>query len=306
MLCLRRVRSPGVLLPSVGGAALFWLLSSSCAVASDITFAVIGPHEYDLPVDFKPFNVFVQYGVGNAAGSSYNGQGSRKPEGGSHTWSGLSKYVHFWTFDSIPHVGFAYEVIQSESCRLANGTNYGGLGPTITGPAVWFKPNKHSTFGIQTFMQTPSATRRDLNPQYWSNLSSFMFDYEWKHFSFDGDLGAVVASTKHVRGEHSYHPGTAFHSNLRFSWKASRMWEPFFAMDWQNNAGWRDNTLGRYIADSSSREVTLGVGLMWRISSKLDITARYAHSVDGRYIPETNAYYFKLVYLFDGALFSHY
>lgn len=77
-------------------------------------------------------------------------------------------------------------------------------------------------------------------------------------------------------------------------------------MDWQNNAGWRDNTLGRYVADSSSREVTLGVGLMWKINPKLDITTRYAHSVDGRYIAETNAYYFKLVYRFDGALFSHY
>lgn len=277
------------------------------AYASDITFAVIGPHEYDLPVDFeKPFNVFVQYGDGNAAGSYYNGQGARCPGMGSHTWAGMSKYVHFWSMKSIPHVGFAYEVIQTESYRLADGTNFGGLGPVISGPAVWFKPNAHSTFGIQTFMETPSATRAVLNPQYWSNLSSFMFDYEWKHFSFDGDLGAVVGSTLHQKGQHSYHPGTAFHSNLRFSWKASRALEPFFALDWQNVAGLYDNTMAHYVANTSSREVALGVGVMWNITPTLNITTRYSHSVEGRNVPESNAYYFKLVYLWQGAVFSHY
>ncbi|MUG89629.1 transporter [Bombella sp. ESL0385] len=289
-----------------GVILLSTIMRVSCAKAADITFAVIGPHEYDLPVDFKPFNVFVQYGDGNAATFHYDGQGARHSGQGAHTWSGMSKYVHFWTFKSIPKIGFAYEVIQTESYQLANGTNFGGLGPTISGPAVWFKPNAHSTFGIQTFMQTPSATRDRLNPNYWSNLSSFMFDYEWKHFGFDGDLGAVVASTLHNKGQHSYHPGTAFHSNLRFSWKASPHWEPFFGLDWQNNAGLRDNTLRHYVANTSSREVALGVGLMWNINSAWNITARYSHSVEGRNIAETNAYYLKLAYLFQGEIFSHY
>lgn len=265
--------------------------------ASDITLGVIGPHEYDLPVDFKPFNVFVQYGDGNAAGMSYDGQGRRQPRGGSHTWAGLSKYVHFRTFDAIPHVGFAFEVIQSESYTLANGKNFGGLGPTIVGPAVWFKPNKRSTFGIQTFMETPSGTREALATNYWANLSSFMFDYEWDHFSFDGDLGAVVASTKHVKDQHSYKPGDVFFSNLRFGWKATHTLEPFFAFDWQNAGGLYDNTLKQSVHNTSSREIALGAGAMWTVNSHLSLTARYSHSVEGRNTPESNAYYLKLTYL---------
>ncbi|WP_237442491.1 transporter [Saccharibacter sp. 17.LH.SD] len=267
------------------------------AQASDISLAIIGPHEYDLPVDFKPFNVFVQYGDGNAAGSVYDSHGARRGHGGSHTWAGSSKYVHFRSFDAIPHVGFAFEVIQSESYVLANGKNYGGLGGATIGPAAWIKPTKNSTFGIQTFMITPRGTRDTLSSNYWSNLSSFMFDYEWTHFSFDGDLGAVVASTKHVRNQHSYKPGNVFFTNLRFGWKATRSLEPFLAFDWQNVGGLYDNTLGHSVKDSNSREAALGVGAMWTLNKHISLTARYSHSVEGRNTPETDAYYVKFVYL---------
>lgn len=275
-------------------------LALACATkahASDITLGIIGPHEYDLPVDFKPFNVLVQYGNGNAAGNTYNSGGARRPTGGSHTWSGLTKYVHFRSFDAIPHVGFAFELIQSESFVLANGTNYGGLGGTIVGPAAWFKPNKHSTFGFQTFMQTPTATQPNIATNYWLNISSFIFDYEWNRFSFDGDAGAVTGSTRHVRGQDSFRPGVTFYSNLRWSWKATKLVEPFFALDWQNVTGTYNNTRRNYVENSNSREVALGGGIMFNIAKDFSFTGRYSHSVEGRNTPETNAYYIKLVYL---------
>ncbi|GAB3590789.1 transporter [Acetobacter peroxydans] len=266
--------------------------------AADITLGIIGPHEYDLPVDFKPFNVLVQYGDGNAAGNAYNGSGERvAAHGGGHSWSGMTKYVHFRTFDAIPHVGFAFELIQTESYVLADGKNYGGLGGTIVGPAAWFKPNKHSTFGFQTFMVTPSGSRDALASHYWSNISSLIFDYEWEHFSFDGDVGTVVASTKHEPGQHAFSPGVVFYSNLRFSWKATKLIEPFFAFDWQNAGGTYDQTLGQDVRDTSSREVASGLGIMFNISRSVSVTARYSHSVEGRNTPETDAYYLKLLYL---------
>lgn len=267
------------------------------AQASDITLGIIGPHEYDLPVDFSPFNVLVQYGDGNAAGNTYDSGGARRATGGSHTWSGMTKYVHFRSFDAIPHVGFAFELIQTESFTLANGTNFGGLGGTIVGPAAWFKPNKHSTFGFQTFMQTPTATQANIATNYWLNISSFIFDYEWDHFSFDGDAGAVTGSTKHVKGDDSFRPGVNFYTNLRFSWKATKLIEPFFALDWQNTTGTYNNTKHHYLEDSNSREVALGTGIMFNISEHYSFTARYSHSVEGRNTPESNAYYIKFVYL---------
>ncbi|WP_408870825.1 transporter [Gluconacetobacter takamatsuzukensis] len=279
-------------------ACVLSLAWTQSARSSDITFAVIGPHEYDLPVNFDPFNVLVQYGDGNAAGNAYDGSGNRVPKDGSHTWTGLTKYVHFRSFDAIPNVGFAFELIQASSYVLANGQSYGGLGTTIPGFAAWFKPNAHSTFGFQTFMESPSGTRDALASHEWTNITSFLFDYEWKHFSFDGDLGATVTATsQHLRLQHSYTPGRSFFSNLRFGWKASPLMEPFFAFDWQNTGGIYDNTLSRYVADSNAREVALGTGIMFNLSKKSSLTLRYAHSVEGRNVPETNAYYVKFVYL---------
>ena len=49
----------------LGATALASLVATQ-AQASDITFAVIGPQEYNLPVNFaNPFNAFVQYGEYN-------------------------------------------------------------------------------------------------------------------------------------------------------------------------------------------------------------------------------------------------
>ncbi|MFT8777098.1 MAG: transporter [Gluconacetobacter liquefaciens] len=294
MLTIRRLKKN----VSAGAICLLALGSVRSVHASDITFAVIGPHEYDLPVNFDPFNVLVQYGDGNAAGHSYDSSGARVPAGGSHTWTGLTKYVHFRSFEAIPNVGFAFELIQASSYVLANGQSYGGLGTTIPGFAAWFKPNARSTFGFQTFMESPSATRDALASHNWTNITSFLFDYEWEHFSFDGDLGATVAATStHLRQQHSYTTGQSFFSNLRFGWKASAAMEPFFAFDWQNTGGLYDNTFNQYVQNSSTREVALGTGIMFNLSKKSSLTLRYAHSVEGRNVPETNAYYVKFVYL---------
>lgn len=37
------------------------------ALAAALTFANIQPHEYELPVDYQPFNLLVQYGWWNSS-----------------------------------------------------------------------------------------------------------------------------------------------------------------------------------------------------------------------------------------------
>lgn len=280
----------------------FWGVAAlaivSPARAADITFAIIGPHEYKFPVNFKPYNVFVQYGDGNAAGHTYDGGGTAQPTGGSHSWTGMSKYVYFRSFRNIPNIGFAFEIIQQSSYMLENGQNYGGLGTTIPGFATWFKPDKHSTFGIQTFMESPSATRDALASHYWTNISSLIFDYDRQSFSFDGDLGATAPVTdKRIPGKDTTTAGVSFFSNLRFTWKATKIVEPFAAFDWSNANGTYDRTLGHTLANSSSRETALGGGLSFKLDRHMTMAVRYSHSVDGRYVAETNAYYLRFSYL---------
>lgn len=72
------------------------------AQAANITFAVIGPHEYELPVNFDPFNVFVQYGLQNYASQAYDNSGGLVRGSKQSLFVGLSKYVYFWTSRRFP------------------------------------------------------------------------------------------------------------------------------------------------------------------------------------------------------------
>jgi len=86
------------------------LLAASLPAAAQVTFDVIGPHEYDLPVDFKPFNVFVQYADFQRTTEVWNSGGDKKNSPDTDLTVGLSKYVHFWTPESNRNIGLATEL----------------------------------------------------------------------------------------------------------------------------------------------------------------------------------------------------
>ena len=91
-------------------AALLLTLGAGLTLpaAAQTTFDVIGPHEYDLPVDFQPFNVFVQYAYMQRNNRSFDGSGNRVKGSGSDALVGLSKYVRFWTPDFNRKIGLAW------------------------------------------------------------------------------------------------------------------------------------------------------------------------------------------------------
>jgi hypothetical protein len=280
-----------------GSAAALALVTSfgaaAPAVAADITFAVIGPHEYELPVNFKPFNVFVQYGQWNNQSKAYDASGKRVDGSGGDLFVGLSKYVYFWTFDAIPDVGFAYEIIVPEVRIDVPGFHEGGVGDPLTGPAVWFKPNANSTIGFQSFLQIPIGGDKVTN-DYWANYSSLFYDYQWEHFSFTGNTGFVFRTDRKASGLPDIDQATTFHTNVRFGWKASTMFEPFVGVDYQRTGTSRFTT-SNAVAIPSSNETALGVGLMVNFSPKTSLTVRYSHAVDGKNTTKTNGVYGKYV-----------
>jgi len=278
---------------ALGAAVLAPLCASTVARASDITFAVIGPHEYELPVNFQPFNVFVQYGEYNSQSQAYNGNGHLGSIASSNLYVGLSKYVRFWTFDGIPNVGFAYEIIVPEVRIDQRGGGVGGIGDPLTGPALWFKPNAQSTFGFQTFMQVPIGAS-DVSNHYWANYSSFLFDYQFERVSFTGDAGVVFRSQYNMAGNPSVNEGTTGHVNLRWGYKNTSMFEPFVGFDWQSTSA-SHFAQTRLVAAPYSQEAALGAGVMATISKSTSLTLRYSHDVEGVNAVATNAAYLKFV-----------
>jgi hypothetical protein len=83
---------------------------------------------------------------------------------------GLTKYVHFWTFDKLPGVGFAYEYIQPEVRLTGPGLKASGFGDPLTGFAVWMKPSRNSTLGVQSFVSVPIGAHEVTN-DFWASYT---------------------------------------------------------------------------------------------------------------------------------------
>lgn len=296
-----------------GGVARHWprrLLATVCVVttagflgaapsrAEDITFAVIGPHEYDLPVNFKPFNVFVQYGEANFSSQAFdrNGQIVNVPH--QQLAVGLSKYVHFWTFAEIPNVGFAYEVIVPEVHIQTDGArDVNGVGDTLTGPALWFKPTQNTTLGFQSFFTAPIGTSQVTN-NFFSNYSSIFYDYQGTWFDVTGNTGGIFRTDRRAPGLAPLQEGTTFHTNLRVGLKTNTVIEPFVGIDYDTTTSNVDRTTGLAIPLSSHRDLALGGGAVMTMSKDINLTLRYSRSVAGTNTYLTNAGYLKFVYLF--------
>lgn len=278
--------------------------------AENITFAVIGPHEYELPVNYKDFDAFVQYGFLNPTNQTYNANGNLVHMPNQDFNVGLTKLVRFISFDSVPNVGFAVEAIvpeiQTNSNSAGNralgttgsfGTNYYGIGDPIFGPVAWIKPNKDSTFGFQTFIQAPIGTSRFSN-HYYDNISTIFYDYQFKHFDIDGNTGGVFRSDQRAPGADRQHTGTTFFTDLRIGYKLnmpSVPVEPFFAVDYEFTTGTRNAVTGVANMNSNTADLALGGGGVWTISDKYSMTVRYSRSVYGLNEPPTNAVYLKFV-----------
>lgn len=266
------------------------------AAAEDITFAVIGPHEYDLPTDFKPFNALVQYGEYNDGSRRYDDQGQRRPGPNTSLLVGLTKYVRFWSFEKLPGVGFAYEYIQPEVRLTGPGLKASGFGDPLTGFAVWVKPSPHTTLGVQSFVGVPIGAREVTN-DYWANYSSVFFDIEHPIGSLGGNVGVIFRGNRHNGRDPDIDEGKSYHANIRASLKTKTPLEPFVSLDWQKN------DVGRYrdglgLAGWAGHDLALGAGTVLTLAKSFAITARYSRTVDGRNVTGTNAAYFKFALIF--------
>ncbi len=270
------------------------------ASAADITFAVIGPREYELPVNYKDFFAFVQYGQFNSSSQYFDARGNLTSQPRQNLAVGLSKFVYFTTFDSLPGVGIAFEAILPEAyLGVRGGGEQLGFGDTIWGVATWIKPTENSTLGFQTFLQAPIGTDNFTN-NYYANLSSILFDVQGERFSFTGDAGGIFRSEQNAPGQPRINPGMTFHTNLRLGYKLNEPKfpvEPFLSLDYQYNTA-SDLALSHLIIPNShGQDLALGAGLAWFYDPKQSITVRYSRSVYGVNMTPTNAVYLKYVYI---------
>lgn len=263
--------APAKLRLALCSTVLALLAAASAPAQAQTTFDVIGPHEYELPVGFKPFNVFVQYAFVQRNTETFDSQGDRVKGSGATTTVGLSKYVRFWTPESNPNIGLAYEVIVPEIGvrNRSTSTQVSGVGDPLTGFAVWYKPSATSTLGFQSFLQIPVGDN-NVSDTNWKNLSSLLWDVRvTDSLGWTADAGFVFQGTK-VDGTK---PGTTFHSNHRLGYRANGLLEPFVALDYERAA--KTDTV------AASHALDAGAGLMFHTFDNQSLTVRYSRSLNG-------------------------
>lgn len=273
-------------------AATLGALACGTAAQAQVTLDVIGPHEYDLPVDFKPFNVFVQYGIIQNGNKLWNGNGNRRSANQTDTLVGLSKFVHFWSLESNPKIGMAYEIIVPEigvRDRSAH-SSASGIGDPITGPAIWYKPSANSTLGFQTFLQVPVGNKDIGGGDGWKNLSSLFWDVQLGKLSYTADAGFVFFGKSTAADAN---PGTLFHTNHRLGYAVNEVIEPFIALDYERQKQWTNNVTGQTLP--SANETTAGVGVMLKYYGNQSVTVRYSTGIDGKNHGATNSLNLKYV-----------
>ena len=268
--------------------------------ASDITFAVIDGHEYDLPVNHKDFFAFVQYGQFNSTSQFFDARGNLTTTPRQNLAVGLSKFVYFTTIDALPDVGFALEAIQPEIyLGTRDAKERFGFGDTLWGVAAWIKPTSNSTLGIQTFIQAPIGSDYFSN-HFFANYTSILFDVQGKDFSFTGDVGGVFRSEQNAPGAVPVNPGTTFHTNLRLGYKLNIPTlpvEPFLALDYQYNTASRLAATNAIIPNSRNQDLALGAGLSFFYDPKQNLSIRYSRSVYAENAFPTNAVFVRYLYI---------
>ncbi|MCK9383798.1 MAG: transporter [Nevskia sp.] len=275
---------------AAAAVALTGLAATPNAAALGITLDVITPGEYALPVDFKPFNVFVQYATLGTTRKDFDAGGNRVDANGDQTIVGLSKYVRFWTFDGLPKVGFAYEVILPE-VGLRNPetrTRAGGIGDPLTGFAVWFKPTSNATFGLQNFLSVPVGNAAVGGGDAWADLASFLWTVKFgpgNAGDYTADAGAVFTGKAASTGRT---PGTILHTNQRIGYNVTSWLQPFIGADYQYQAG-RNGAPSNHALDAD-------VGLSFFTFKNQSIAVKYSFGVEGKNFPVTNTLEVKYVY----------
>jgi len=288
---VRRIRG-GMRLASQ--AALLGALALPGAAQAQVTLDVIGPHEYDLPVGFEAFNVFVQYATFQDGGRAWLANGDRRRTPRTSTIVGLSKYVRFWSPASNPNIGLAYEVILPEvGVRdRATRSSSSGLGDPLTGPAIWYKPTPNSTLGFQTFLQVPVGDEDVGGGDGWKNLSSLFWDIQAGALSYTADAGFVFFGRSNAADAT---PATLFHTNHRLGYRVAEGVEPFVAVDYERQGAWTNKATATRIA--SGRETTAGLGVMFSYYGNQSLTFRYSRGVDGRNHGATDSLNLKYAYV---------
>lgn len=256
------------------------------AQAADRGF--IAPHEYGLPLNFEPFNIFAQYAFIQQNDKVYNANGDKVQGPGSDLTVGLSKYVRLWQPEGNKNIGLGWEIIVPEIGIRDKNTSFstGGMGDPITGLAIWTKPAAEWTLGADLFVSVPVGDKAVGGGDRWDVLGSVFWDAQYGKVNYTGNLGYHFFGSSATGNE----PGDFYHLNNRLGYRATDLVEPYVGLDYQTTDG--------VAGAPKSNETSAAAGLMFHLYPHASIAAHYVTGIDGENTAVPDSLNMRFVYVF--------
>jgi len=260
------------------------------AEAGLIPYSVIGTNEFNLPVQYEPFNAFLSYNVFRDEGKSWDGQSAARS-----TLLSVEKYARFFKIDALPKVGFLWEaVVGAGSATNKDNTSNTGLIDAQTGFLAWIRPTDNLTTGLEYFVYLPFGSN-ELSGHSIDNSIAFTTNYKVGQFTLDGDIGYKIKGDYKNNGVNTEQGDTVF-ANLVLAYQFLKNIEPMLKVDFQATGSGRDKMTN--IKTSGSEELAGGIGNHFILTEKLSGDIWYSHGLTGRNTTKTNSALMRIVYVF--------
>lgn len=267
------------------------LAFAGSAAQAQITRGFIGPHEYALPdpSGMKPWNVFVEYATLQKTDRLWNAGGDKVEVGKSESLVALSKYVHFWTPESMPKLGIGWEIIVPKvGIRdRANGTSNGGIADPITGPALWIKPAPNWTLGMDLFIQVPIGDKDVGGGDRWNVIGSFFWDGQFDKINYTANLGYNIPG----KSSAGIKPGVTWYTNHRLGYKVSDLVEPYVGLDYERQGS-------KVNVNPSNHEWAGSLGVMFHMFPHSHLAVHYSRGFGGESRPVSDNINLRWAYAF--------
>ncbi|TAN06860.1 MAG: transporter [Rhodanobacteraceae bacterium] len=288
---------------ATGGLALLGF--SQAVFASNPTYAIVGPSEWNLPI-VPSANVIMQTGIGQVSGEVYDSRGNRGSIPSTHLIAGITRFAHLFSFKALPNTGFFWEVLVPEISVYGQGNSVSGLGDPLLDFTVYWKPSAQSTLGFQSIVSTTFGSN-ELSNHFWEYMPSLIGNVNIGKWELDGTLGGGIASDRHVAGTVT-DIGNMYFGEGSVAYHVNDSIAPFVNFNYQRDQASHDTTTGATLPGAAPvfacagpggcHESVAGGGVKFNWGGKRWLSVWYAAGVDGENTVRTNALYLRFVNIF--------
>ncbi len=302
-LSLRRAVARRLL---AGAAAIVAAMAALPAWAANPPFAIVGPTEWDLPI-VPSANVFIQTFYAQNSDVAYGRDGKQIAGPETHTFAGLSRWAHLFSFKSLPHVGFFWEYLQPEVDLQPSGNSNSvtGLGDPLFDFAAYVKPTSSFTIGYQNILSVPIGNN-NLSNHAWIEFPTMIFDWHpsgphwYDRFGDDGTAGAGIFSTIHDTNcagvGQDCNVGDTYFLQDSVRYQLTSWFAPFVDDIYQGQSSGRTTVTHSRIFGNYENDI--GGGAKFNFTANRWLALWYLTSTGGNNTVKTKAIYLRFVNIF--------